>query len=29
MAKESKEEMKKWLSGLDKLIQEPLRIGNN
>jgi hypothetical protein len=28
--KESKkEEMKKWLSDLDKLIQEPLRIGND
>jgi hypothetical protein len=27
--KESKEEMKKWLSGMDKLIQEPLRIGND
>jgi hypothetical protein len=30
ICKESKkEEMKKWLSGLDKLIQEPLRIGND
>jgi hypothetical protein len=24
-----KGEMKKWLSGLDKFIQEPMRIGND